>query len=343
MSVRGPLYSIYHPDIPSWLEPFLATGPMLRLKDVGMNCGMEYTRFPIHEKLRGCYSRYEHSLGTALILWHFTHDKKQTLAGLLHDISTPAFAHVIDFLHHDHLKQESTEAMTRQVIEQSEEIGALLNKEGVKVEEVCDYHQYPLADNESPRLSADRLEYTLGNAVNYQGCSLEMIRDLFEDLTVGINEMGEQELMFQHQQQAIYFTELALTNSRIYASDEDRYGMQRLADLIHEALDRKILAEQDLMRTENDVIAKLKSDVETERMWNSYCRMEKIEVSDHDPQTEGWIQIEAKKRVIDPYLKNRGRITMLDSGIQRKIQQFKDQDQSVWIREKKCKIILNRC
>ena len=128
MTKKGTLYSIYCHDFPQWLHPFLETEAVQRLKDVGMNCGMEYTRFPVHRELKGCYSRYEHSVGTALILWHFTHDRKQTVAGLLHDISTPAFAHVIDFVNHDHMNQESTEASTRQVIEQSESLCALLKE-----------------------------------------------------------------------------------------------------------------------------------------------------------------------------------------------------------------------
>ena len=36
-----------------------------------------------------------------------------TVAALLHDIATPVFAHVIDFLNNDYEKQESTEAETK--------------------------------------------------------------------------------------------------------------------------------------------------------------------------------------------------------------------------------------
>ena len=47
------------------------------------------------------YSNLDHSIGVALIIWNFTHDKKQTIAGLLHDIATPAFKHCIDFMNGD--------------------------------------------------------------------------------------------------------------------------------------------------------------------------------------------------------------------------------------------------
>ena len=94
------------------------------------------------------YSRYQHSIGVALIVYHFTHDLRQTVAGLLHDIATPVFAHTIDFFHQDHLKQESTELDTKKVIEQDTVLVSLLHKYHLTIEDVCNYHLYPLADNE---------------------------------------------------------------------------------------------------------------------------------------------------------------------------------------------------
>ena len=56
--------------------------------------------------------------------------------------------------------------------------------EHLTIEDVCNYHLYPLADNESPKLSADRLEYTLGNMYSYGFCDLEMIQMIYKDLKV---------------------------------------------------------------------------------------------------------------------------------------------------------------
>ena len=66
-----------------------------------------YTAFPQFADIDS-YSRYDHSIGVALIIWHFTHDRKQAIAGLLHDVASPVFAHVVDFMHGDYLTQEST-------------------------------------------------------------------------------------------------------------------------------------------------------------------------------------------------------------------------------------------
>lgn len=153
---------IYTASLPPELLAMAETPVMQRLLRVGMHCGCEYTAYPIYRDAVAPYSRYTHSLGTAAIVWHFTHDLKQSVAGLLHDIATPAFAHVVDFLNGDHMRQESTESRTRMMIASSPELMALLDISGLTLDDVDDYHRYPIADNDSPRLSADRLEYTLG-------------------------------------------------------------------------------------------------------------------------------------------------------------------------------------
>ena len=106
------LRSVYHDSVPPLLAELAATPAMRRLGDVGMNCGCEYTSFPRFAN-SGSYSRWTHSLGVGLIVWHFTGDAAQAAAGLLHDVATPPFAHVVDFLRGDYLRQEATEARTR--------------------------------------------------------------------------------------------------------------------------------------------------------------------------------------------------------------------------------------
>ena len=62
------------------------------------------------------FSSLDHSIAVALIIWHFTHDKKQTLSGLFHDIATPVFKHCVDFFNGDYMTQESTEDLTTKII-----------------------------------------------------------------------------------------------------------------------------------------------------------------------------------------------------------------------------------
>ena len=132
--------TVLSPEFPEWLLEYIYTPEMLRLDGIGMSCGTLYTKIYNDEYF---YSSLTHSVAVALIIWNFTHDKKQTLAGLFHDIATPTFKHCIDFMNGDYITQESTEDRTRTIIENSTEIMELLKRDGITIEEVEDYKIYP--------------------------------------------------------------------------------------------------------------------------------------------------------------------------------------------------------
>lgn len=209
-------YKIYHDTIPPYLLEIMNTNIFTRLKDIGMNCGMEYTQFQTFKNSFGV-SRYDHSIGVSLITYHFTHDKHATVAALLHDIATPVFAHVIDFLNNDYEKQESTEAETKKMIFNSRELQKIFLKYEIDINLIYDYHKYPIADNESPKLSADRLEYTLANAYYYNFLSVEQIKSIYYDLI--INDKKD-EIIFKSKDKAIMLTKVMFQCSRVYTSDE---------------------------------------------------------------------------------------------------------------------------
>ena len=235
------LWKIYYQEMPEFIKALIQTPSLQRLKDIGMNCGVEYTNFAFFQNIIP-YSRYEHSIGVGLIVYHFTHDKKQTVAGLLHDIATPVFAHTIDFYHQDHLKQESTEFDTKKIIEQDQLLVSLLKEYDLTIEEVCNYHLYPLCDNDSPQLSADRLEYTLGNMYSYGFCTLKEIQNIFNDLKV--NDL-QNEIIFKHEERAHFFTKKMLQCSHVYVMDEDRYAMEYLSYLIKKGIEKNVVSERD--------------------------------------------------------------------------------------------------
>ena len=67
------------------------------------------------------------------------------------------------------MNQESTEDLTTEIIKNSKEIMALLKRDNIKLDSVNNYHIYPIADNDTPKLSADRLEYSMSNALFIYG------------------------------------------------------------------------------------------------------------------------------------------------------------------------------
>ena len=324
------LWTVYHEEIPAFLHEFSQTPHMLRLQHVGMNCGCEYTHFPRFLGLDS-YSRYDHSLGVALIVWHFTGSMEQTLAGLFHDVTTPVFAHVVDFLNGDHLRQESTEAGIAELLAASTEICTLLKKYGLTVEQVADYHYYPVADNDAPALAADRLEYTMGNLLNYGFATLQEICGFYEDLTVGVDERGQPELAFCSAETAAAFAKAALKNSRVYVADEDRFAMQALADLLRSALRCGKLTREDLLTTEPLVLKKLTADSFYEAEWRKFCGYSQILREKERPQTGYWVRIDAKKRWIDPMVSGKGRVSQWDDEFAKELAEFQALDFSGWL------------
>ena len=330
-SVFMDIRTIYHASVPDWLLPFLEVPEMRRLKDVGMNCGCEYTSLPPFRKIHS-YSRWDHSVGTALIVWHFTEDPQQTLSALFHDISTPAFAHSVDFLRGDHQTQEATESGTLEMIRSSSSIQALLRPLGLTAEDVGDYHRFPIADNVSPRLCADRLEYSCGNIIQFDFASAVEVRSLVEDLAVGKNEDGEDELIFSSMDAAVSFARLAMKCSHVYVSDGDRYAMQTLADLLWDALQDDLISLEDLYTTESRVISTITASVRYRERWEKFCSLSAVLCSDQPDKNEGWRIIPSKKRYIDPFVLHSDRVSSKDADFALQVRQFLEQSLDHWVR-----------
>ena len=100
---------------PNFLNKYLYTPCLTRLKKVGYFCGMDYASKNIYD-FKENITRYDHSLTVALLTWKCTKDKKATLAGLFHDIATPCFSHVIDYMNKYYENQESTEENTEKIL-----------------------------------------------------------------------------------------------------------------------------------------------------------------------------------------------------------------------------------
>ena len=337
------VYNLHRP-IPAFLQEALEAPAMKRLLHVGMNCGCEYTSYPCFTALPP-YSRYEHSLGVALIVWRFTQDEKQALSGLFHDIATPVFAHVIDFMRGDYVRQEATEDGTARLIEEDPVIRKVLRDTGLSVRDVCDYHCYPIADNEAPKLCADRLEYTLENMVHYRHATVNDALRMYEDLEVSDNEDGSPELVFRTPSLALRFAENALKCGMFYTTDQDRYSMQRLSEICRDAVLRGVITEADLYKDEPYVIGRFLSDPKTAAAWNAFRKLSVIRKADdaevstrqNAPNKEmseapGFFRkIDAKKRCIDPYIKGLGRVSSVDPAFCKALRDFRNTSFDYWV------------
>ena len=299
-------FEILEPNFPEWLNDYIETKELLKQRYISITCGTIYS--DLFES-KFFYSSYDHSIAVALIIWHFTHDKKQTLSGLFHDIATPCFKHCIDFLNGDYLNQESTEDLTTTIIENSNEIMKLLKRDNINVFEVSDYHIYPIADNDTPKLSADRLEYSLSNALfTYKLLDYSSIKELYDDISIKLNEDNIEELGFNTKKIARSFVKVTSRLSIIYREDRTRYSMQLIADTIKNLVKDGIIKISDLYELKETDIIKIIENSKYNNMFNVWKKAKKVKVSKEKPNEVYCVKINSKIRYIDPLI-NKNRIS----------------------------------
>lgn len=302
-------HSILCPDYPDFLDSYLRVLLIQRLSGVGLLCGTDWTPL-FHNKF--FYSRLNHSIGVALIVWNFTHDKKQTLAGLVHDIATPAFSHVVDFMNGDASTQESTEASTKKIINEDIELSELLFSQGIYKYEIDDYHKYPIADNEVPGLSADRLEYMYPSGAALEGVwTIEEIAGNYSQIAVLKNEKGCDELGFVSLEAALEYTEKFCRISRILQKNEDKVAMQLMADILSRAIELHYIMEEDLYVMDEsylirkfDNIARRRLDAEFTKLYSTFRTMKEVVGSDTPISGAYCVSLDVKKRYVNPLVKN---------------------------------------
>lgn len=320
-------FHILSPEIPFFLEEYINTPEMQRIGKISNACGTDYTKI-FHTQF--FFSRLDHSVGVALIIWHFTKDKKQTLAGLFHDIATPCFVHCIDFMNGDHEKQESTEELTTRIIQNSKEIMQLLKRDGIKLEEVNDYHIYPIADNDTPKLSADRFEYTFScGLVQKVVWNLKKIKEMYENITILENEEEIPELGFQDEKLAEEYITIIRELWPSWFNNEDRITMQFIADTMKKMSEEGYITVDDLYHlSEAEVIDKIKNceDTYIAECFEKFQNTTHIMESDKPVQGKYCVSIKAKRRYIIPLTKttegNIVRINQISQIAKEKIDSF---------------------
>ena len=105
-------------------------------------------------------TRFEHSVGAMLICRQLGASVEEQIAALLHDVSHTAFSHVMDHVfdsaasqsYHDQIKEEYVAGT---------DIPTILEKHGYDWRPFLHEEAFTILEQPSPRVCADRLDYTL--------------------------------------------------------------------------------------------------------------------------------------------------------------------------------------
>jgi len=233
-------------DIPKFLEKYLKCPSLLRLKKVSYFCGMDYASKDIYN-FSEYISRYDHSLSVALLTYKLTNDKIQTISALFHDIGTPCFSHVIDYMNNDYEKQESTEEFNDKIMKNDKYLINCLKKDNIDIEDIINFKKYSIVDNDRPKLCADRLDGIILTGTFWtKDIFKNDINNIIDDIAIFKNEYGEGEIGFKNNLIASKVLEISESIDLYCHSNEDNYMMNLLSIITKYAIDKKYISYEDL-------------------------------------------------------------------------------------------------
>ncbi len=283
-------------DYPAFINKYIATKELQRLKGIGQFCGSDYTKL---YNLKYWYSRLDHSVICALMAWHFTKDKKQTLAALFHDLGTPAFSHCIDFMLGDSINQESAEKSVYDLLSKSIVIKKYLAEDDLTIEDVTDLNKYTIIENKKPKLCVDRLDGILHTVLIWiHTWSIDEVKEVYNDIEVLTNEDNELEIGFKDLSIAQKFFEAMYQYSIAVQENRNKFTLQYIADNLKVLINKRLIIFDDLYdKSELEIINIITCN---NKNWSIFANSNHIEGSNEEPKSKYYVSTEAKKRYANP-------------------------------------------
>lgn len=254
------LKKLEYENRPEFINKYLKAPSLLRLKKIGYFCGMDYASKNIYN-FKEYISRYDHSLTVSLLIWKFTKDIKMTLAGLFHDIATPCFSHVIDYMNKDYENQESTEAYTETILKSDNYLIECLEKDNINIEDIINFKNYSIVDNDRPKLCADRLDGVILSGISWtKNVDFREIDDIIDNIKIYKNEDGLDEIGFKTEDIAKLVLDISKSIDIYCHSNEDSYMMELLAEITRMIIKNHIITYDELYSlNENDLFEIIKN------------------------------------------------------------------------------------
>ena len=196
-------------------------------------------------------TRFEHSLGVFVLLRRLNADRREQVAGLLHDISHTAFSHAVDFIvssreqdHHEQLKP---------LMLDRPDIVAALARLGFAPADFYHDSIYPLLEQPLPWRCADRLDYFLRDGMACGVVSRQAADRILQHLAVAESRIVMTEVDVAREAVRLY----DVMNREWWASQTEAFIYNEFADALREAMNRGVLHSDDLMTEDDLVLAKL--------------------------------------------------------------------------------------
>ncbi len=249
-------FKMLHPIFPKFLISFIETETMMRLKDIGYFCNID-------EAEKNKLSVLDHSICTALMVWNKTEDPQATLAALFNAAGCPTTTHIMNYLNDETLDNQSI----KEVLNKDEELINLLNIFNFKIEEITDFKKYQIVDNNSPKISANRLNRVfLTGLIKSKELNIEQIKEIYENVFITQNKEGIIEFSFKD---LTHFDQIIELNTIF--NEKDHYSMSIIAELINILITKNIIKYSELcLLTEQQFFNIIKNSLEDIELANLY-------------------------------------------------------------------------
>ena len=238
-------------------------------------------------------SRFDHSMGAMLIVRRLGGSTEEQVAALLHDVSHTAFSHVIDYVVDGHDNQSYHDEIKEEYLQHTD-IPATLAKFGFDWRPFIHEEDFPILEQPSPRLCADRVDYFLRDAFGLGLATMEEIQFGLDSLVVANGRIATNNI-----EAAQWFG-----NTYIQADDTSWANFREVglyevtARAIKRALQINLISESDFMSTDEPFWQKLHEGDDPElQQWLNLVSLDTKFVRDEANPT---FRVSTKLRAIDP-------------------------------------------
>ncbi|WP_410983027.1 HD domain-containing protein [Bacillus cereus] len=238
-------------------------------------------------------TRYDHSIGTMMLVNKLGGSLEEKVAALLHDVSHTAFSHVIDYVL-GHKEENYHETIYEQIVARSS-IPNILAKAGLDWKSILlDESQWTLLEQPAPQLCADRVDYTLRDLYAYGHITLQEAYFFLEQLVVLDGKMVCSDQSAAEWFVSTYYKEVI----GLFMDPLNMFGNDQLAKTLRVALQKDVLSIEDFLKEDEAVIRLLKDSGDSSikamlhTLFNS--KVEKGTQSCYD------VHQTTKQRLIDP-------------------------------------------
>lgn len=317
----------YHDDVYGSVE---ITEPVLL--DLMASAAMQRLRGVMQHGITGLIgltasvSRFEHSVGAMLLVRRMGGSVKEQVAALLHDVSHTAFSHVIDYVYDDHDGQSYHDHHKEAYVAKTE-LPRILNEHDIGWESILDETRFPILEQPSPRLCADRVDYFFRDGQPLKLTTQAEISHALSHLVLCEGRMATDDLAV-----AQWMGNMFMAADEASWANFREVGLYELtARALRRALDLGLIGEADIWGTDEPLWAKLQAATDSELQ--GLVRAVALETEFVWDEANPTFCVSTKLRAIDPDVVINGRLfplSTLDSDFAQRRQDYLTHKAGKW-------------